>query len=196
MRDKETRRDLVFFLHNRLHHFQLFNGIHISTLYARVSCGKDYLSDILDNQLLSPSFFVPSQHILTIGEQKNLLGKPREDISPIPMISDVSVSPFCLDGEQLTAPRTPTFCKRIGEKASISSPSKSVFSLNDCPSEEISRNRSTSMFETLHSPMEGSSTPTEQTEEKPPERRRRTFSVHDVILQNQPAEEKPAVKKR
>ena len=56
MRDKENRRDLVFFLHNRLHHFQLFNGIHIETLFVRVSCGKDYLDDILDKDLSSLYF--------------------------------------------------------------------------------------------------------------------------------------------
>lgn len=56
MRDKENRRNLVYFLHNRLHHFQLFNGLHINTLFSRVSCGKDYLEDIIDVENASPHF--------------------------------------------------------------------------------------------------------------------------------------------
>lgn len=195
MRDKENRRDLVFFLHNRLHHFQLFNGIHIETLFVRVSCGKDYLDDILDKDLSSPPFYVPTRHIMTIGEQKNLLGKPKErsfeDSSANSL--EMPLSPFCLDEEPSTpqTPLTPTFCKRIGEKSS-SSPSS--FMLNEPTSIPDSRSRSTSMFEAIHPSPFTSSIPVE-TEEKQ-NRRHRAFSVHDIILQNQGTEEKdeqPAV---
>lgn len=183
MRDKENRRDIVFFLHNRLHHFQLFNGIHIATLYSRVSCGKDYLEDIIDSDLSSPPFVIPSRHILTIGEQKNLLGKPKEVDASLITSSDVPVSPFCLDCDHMV-PHTHTYCKRISEKSQ-----KSPFLLNDSPQAECSRSRSTSMFETLRTTMETSVSPTEQIDEKPQERRHRGFSVHDVILQNQLGEE-------
>lgn len=198
MRDKENRRDLVFFLHNRLHHFQLFNGIHIETLFVRVSCGKDYIDDIIDKEMSSPPFYVPTRHIMTIGEQKNLLGIPKErsmeDSSP--NSSEVPLSPFCLDGEPATpqTPLTPTFCKRIGEKDS-SSPSS--FMLNEPSTPTDSRNRSTSMFEAIHPTPFSPSNPTEGEERQ--SRRHRAFSVHDIILQNQPAEEKeerPAVSVR
>lgn len=183
MRDKENRRDIVFFLHNRLHHFELFNGIHIATLYARVSCGKDYLEDIIDYELASPPFVIPSRHILTIGEQKNLLGKPKQTRSPLNVSSEVPVSPFCLDGEQ-TVPHTPTYCKRIGEK-----PQKNDFVLNDVSEDKDTRNRSTSMFESLDNQFEFIPSPTEQVDERPQGRRHRGFSVHDVILKNQSGEE-------
>ena len=118
MRDKENRRNLVYFLHNRLHHFQVFNGLHINTLFTRVSCGKDYLEDIIDIDSSSPSFFVPNRHVMTISMKKNLLGRPRppaEFSSPVASI-EIPVSPFSLDerssGDGLSPsgkPRTPTF---------------------------------------------------------------------------------------
>ena len=183
MRDKENRRDIVYFLHNRLNHFQLFNGIHISTLYTRVSCGKDYLEDIIDTELSSPPFIVPPSHTLTIGRQKNLIGKPRQR-SPIPLI-DIPVSPFCLDGDA-ESPSTPSFSKRRGKKSAELT--QNEFSLTDMT--EHGRNRSTSMFETLNSPNEPIVSPFDLDEEKPV-RRNRTFSVHDVILHHQKSVNEP-----
>lgn len=188
MRDKENRRDLVFFLHNRLHHFQLFNGIHITTLFTRVSCGKDYLEDIIEPDLASPPFIVPSSHILTIGKQKNL-GKPRDSLSPLSLTTEIPMSPFRLDAEK-ESPSTPVFCKRHQEKPPLPSLSKDLFSLDDSVEQAGSRNRSTSMFEILLSPKEGSNSPIANSEEeKAPRRRNRTFSIHDIILQQQPSEQ-------
>lgn len=211
MRDKENRRAVVFFLHNYLHHFELFNGLHISKLYARVSCGKDYLSAILDSDTSPPPFFVPPHHILTISSHKQL-GQPIIPRSPEPII-EAPLSPFCLD-EPEPSPHTPPFSLRRSRLSD--SPSDSPLSAGPprvalhsavlAPREQ--RNRSVSMFERLctesllpengepagivETGKEEAAAETVETEKKvelPVKKREkevqrpRTYSVHDVILQ-------------
>ena len=184
MRDKENRRNLVYFLHNRLHHFQLFNGLHINTLFSRVSCGNDYLEDIIDVENASPHFFVPPRHVMTIGMKKNLLGRPRHNSElTYSEVTELPMSPFCLDERQLPEspilPHTPTFSLRVGQRPHPAVSEDQCLHSTAFSSKE-GRGRSMSMFESLSN---------RQGEEKKPqapeeERRTRTYSVHDVILQS------------
>lgn len=193
MRDKENRRDLVYFLYNRLHHFELFNGIHINTLFTRVSCGKDYLEDIVDTDSTSPSFIAYPLHIRTIGDKKNLAGKPRRrnrSKSPIP---NVVLSPFSLDEYSPNENEpcvTPTFTKRASEvKDADSQPPPFMLSSPIKPMSDR-RFRSMSMFESLCGSSEVPTTNQEKSEDvsenvrESGETRGRAYSVHDAILQD------------
>ena len=73
MRDKENRRDIVYFLYNRLHHFELFNNTPITTLFSRVSCGRDYIEDLIDSDSKSPFFPIFPRHMRTISDKKNMM---------------------------------------------------------------------------------------------------------------------------
>lgn len=182
MRDKENRRNLVYFLHNRLPHFKVFNGISIKTLFSKVSCGRDYLDDILTHGSKSPTFFVPSHHIITIGEKKNLLGQPA---AAQPSLSSpvcaVPLSPFCLDEAQ--SPTRPSHDTTTPNPASQETPAvphtfhRSLLHNNSVsatePPPHDRRGRSTSMFETN----------TAESEKEEGSRRHRGYSVHDIILQ-------------
>lgn len=193
MRDKENRRDIVYFLYNRLHHFELFNGTPITTLFSRVSCGRDYIEDLIDSDSKSPFFPIFPRHMRTISDKKNLNGRPLQRNRSRSPLQSVVLSPFSLneaapdglspDGSIEPSNETPTYFKRAsqsGERAQLS-----PFLLSSPqPSESDRRVRSMSMFERIDSTMDpGTGSAVEGAEERREGTRARTYSVHDVILQ-------------
>ena len=129
-------------------------------------------------------FFVPPRHVMTIGMKKNLLGRPRHNSElTYSEVTELPMSPFCLDERQLPEspilPHTPTFSLRVGQRPHPAVSEDQCLHSTAFSSKE-GRGRSMSMFESLSN---------RQGEEKKPqapeeERRTRTYSVHDVILQS------------
>ena len=194
MRDKENRRDIVYFLYNRLHHFELFNNTPITTLFSRVSCGRDYIEDLIDSDSKSPFFPIFPRHMRTISDKKNLAGRPQPRSRSRSPLHSAVLSPFSLSeaapgdfpAEDSIEPpnETPTYFKRASQSAE--KPSMAPFRLSS-PQPEASdrRVRSMSMFERIAAATDpGAGSAVESGEEKREEGlRTRTYSVHDVILQ-------------
>ena len=195
MRDKENRRDIVYFLYNRLHHFELFNNTPITTLFSRVSCGRDYIEDLIESDSKSPFFPIFPRHMRTISDKKNLAGQPQpqpRSRSRSPLQS-VVLSPFSLNEgapddfppeDSIEPPNeTPTYFKRASQSAER--PQMAPFRLNSpLPPESDRRVRSMSMFERIASTTDpGAGSAVEGAEERKEGTRTRTYSVHDVILQ-------------
>lgn len=205
MRDKENRRDIVYFLYNRLHHFELFNGIPITTLFSRVSCGRDYIEDLIDSDSKSPFFPIFPRHMRTISDKKNLDGLPKPRSRSRSPLQTVVLSPFSLnEGAPESPPQgppegypegaaphdsieppseTPPFFKRASQNAAKAP--LSPFRLSSPqPPETDRRVRSMSMFERIASTTDpGAGSAVEGGEERKEGTRSRTYSVHDVILQ-------------
>lgn len=202
MRDKENRRDVVYFLHNRLPFFKSFNGIPIDTLFSRVSCGRDYVADIVDSTCKSPHFFVPSHHIITIGQEKNLCNRTvdKSSLSSPPL--SIPLSPFCLDEMQSPSHDSDNSPRQPDPPAPSCPGHRSMIHSTTPTRTPTRRLRSVSMFE--RDPAETSSTTTQTVSsgdaaasvwKEPRGRRHRGYSVHDIILQTkeEPVTDAPAM---
>lgn len=160
------------------------------------------LQTSVDSTCKSPHFFVPSHHIITIGQEKNLCNRTvdKSSLSSPPL--SIPLSPFCLDEMQSPSHDSDNSPRQPDPPAPSCPGHRSMIHSTTPTRTPTRRLRSVSMFE--RDPAETSSTTTQTVSsgdaaasvwKEPRGRRHRGYSVHDIILQTkeEPVTDAPAM---